>query len=81
MLQNKRPDGIKSWVAIATFIVLVCGMLICVGFWKAQASENTTAIHDHETRIRDIHEVTIRTDERLTNIEKDVDEILEEVRK
>lgn len=81
MNQGKKPNGIRSLVAIATFIFMICGMFVWVGFWKAEASANTETVHDHETRIRAVEDATIRTDERLTNIEKDIDEILEEVRK
>jgi len=80
-MTGKKPNGIRGWIAIATFILMVCGMFIWVGFWKAEAADNTATNIDQESRIRTIEEATIRTDERLTNIEEDIDEILEEVKR
>ena len=80
-MTGKKPNGIRLWIAIASFVIVFCGIFIWVGFWKAQASENSDTIHDHESRIRIVESATIRTDERLTNIEEDIDEILEEVKK
>ncbi len=88
MNQGKKPNGIRTWIAIASFVIVFCGIFIWVGFWKAQASESAEDIVDlknsdviHDERIRAVEDATIRTDGRLTNMEEDIEEILEEVKK
>lgn len=77
---DKKQNAARLWLSAAAFTIVFCGIFICIGFWKAQASSNTVSIQDHESRIRTVEETVIRTDERLGNIEEDISDIAEELK-